>query len=110
MSLVRLEAVLDRILRFERVANPSYREGTQKGVHRIGKGSERTIRIRDIRSPQATVHGPSVKAIARKKNGVGKMPTVQHRGHGVYVVHDGNHRIAAAIRNGKRTIRVLAQK
>ena len=38
----------------------------------------------------------------------GKLPTVQRSG-SQFIVHDGNHRLAAALRAGKRMTRALVQ-
>lgn len=99
---------LSALIRFERVENPIFRKGVKSGVHRIGEGKEKMIRIRSIVSPQWGIDKGKVSKMARKKNL--HPPVVSHLGHGVYVLKDGNHRVNAILRQGKRKILAKVQK
>lgn len=91
--------------------NPIFKAGTKGGTHRLGGiGVEKTIRIRSIRSPQAHVDESKVKKFARFTKNQPGLPTVSHAGNGVYTAKDGNNRIAAALRQGKRVMKVRVQK
>ena len=96
------------LIQFERVANPIYRKGVKPGIHRIGEGKEKMIRIRSIVSPQWGIDKGKVSKMVRKKNL--PPPVVSHLGHGVYVLKDGNHRVNAILRQGKRKILAKVQK
>lgn len=81
--------------------------------HRIGEGVEKSIPLSRVISPQATIHGKKVRSMkdalirgtARPRK---VLPTVQRSG-SKFIVHDGNHALAAALRAGKRMARVLVQ-
>ncbi len=90
--------------------NPLYVPGLKPGIHRIGQGSVRKVRIRDIVSTQALVDESKIKKLARFTKNMPGTPTLSHRGRGKYSILDGNHRVNAAIRQGKRTIEALVQK
>lgn len=91
-----------------RIPNKLYDKNATKSVHKIGKGVVRKVWLKDIKSPQAGVHGESVKRLS--KTDTGKLPEIEHRGHGRYVVHDGNHRLNAEIMKGKRKVEVKVQR
>lgn len=99
---------ISALIHFERVENPIFRKGVKSGVHRIGEGKEKMIRIRSIVSPQWGIDKGKVSKMARKKNL--PPPVVSHLGHGVYVLKDGNHRVNAILRQGKRKILAKVQK
>jgi ParB-like nuclease domain len=94
--------------------NPLYSEDavTLKGVHRIGIGVIQSIPLSKVISSQMTVHDSKVRSIKGKilrgtLESAG-LPTVQAVS-GRYVVHDGNHRLAAALLAGKRMVRARVQ-
>jgi hypothetical protein len=91
--------------------NSLHRKGVKAGVHKLGGvGVEKTVRIRSIVSPQALVDEKKVAKLSRfTKNMPGKA-TVAHLGHGVYVARDGNHRLNAMLKQGKRKATVLVQQ
>lgn len=81
--------------------------------HRIGEGVEKSIPLSRVISPQATIHGAKVRSMKDKlQRGTARarrtLPTVQRSG-SLFIVHDGNHALAAALRAGKRVARVLVQ-
>lgn len=79
--------------------------------HRLGEGTEKSIPLSRVISPQATIHGAKVRSMKdRILRGVskGSLPTVQRSGR-LFIVHDGNHRLAASLRAGKRVARALVQ-
>ena len=90
--------------------NPLHREGIKPGTHRLGGvGVERKVRIRDIVSSQALVDEKKVRKLARfTKNMPGKA-TVSWNGKN-WIAKDGNHRLNAMLKQGKRTATVLVQK
>ena len=91
-------------------ANPLFREGIKPGTHRLGGvGVERKVRIRDIVSSQALVDEKKVRKLARfTKNMPGKA-TVSWNGKN-WIAKDGNHRLNAMLKQGKRKATVLIQK
>lgn len=107
-AITKLLSSLSSLIHFERVENPIFRKGVKSGVHRIGEGKEKMIRIRSIVSPQWGIDKGKVSKMARKKNL--PPPVVSHLGHGVYVLKDGNHRVNAILRQGKRKILAKVQK
>jgi hypothetical protein len=90
--------------------NPLHREGIKPGTHRLGGvGVERKVRIRDIVSSQALVDEKKVRKLARfTKNMPGKA-TVSWNGKN-WIAKDGNHRLNAMLKQGKRKATVLVQK
>lgn len=90
--------------------NPLYREGLKPGLHRIGQGSERKVKLKDIVSTQGTVDAKKVSKLARFTKNMPGTVTVSHRGHGKYSVLDGNHRVNAMLAQGKRKAVVKVQK
>lgn len=94
------------ILAHGRIDNPLYRAGTVlRKARTLGEPhAVRSIELKKLISPQATVHGKKVQKLRRVK--VGSLPIVEHRGGGYYSIMDGNHRAAAELLNGKRKIKV----
>jgi hypothetical protein len=91
--------------------NPLFKQGIRPGTHRLGGvGVERKVKLKDLVSTQALVDDGKIKKLSRfTKNMPGKV-TVSHRGHGKYSILDGNHRINAMLKQGKRKATVLVQK
>lgn len=112
LRLILLQSKLNNLVEHGREANPFFDPKSRKGVHRIGKGVERMVWLNKIKSPQATVDAAKVKAMAKgiSKGKDGPLPTLQHRGHGVYVLHDGSHRSAARRLAGKLKVKALVQR
>jgi len=122
--LTRLNSKLDNLIEFRggvglgagRNHNPLYDPAVNDRVrrpHRIGEGVERSIPLSRIVSPQATINGRRVRSMkdkimrgdeVKRKT----LPTVQRSGT-KFIIHDGNHGLAAMLRAGKRTARVLVQ-
>ena len=91
--------------------NPLFKAGIKAGTHRLNDpGVERRIKIKNIRSPQMTVDEKKVKALSRFTKNMPGTPTVSHAGHGKWTLKDGNHRVAAAMKQGKRVITVKTQR
>ena len=91
--------------------NPLFKAGIKAGTHRLNDpGVERRIKIKNIRSPQMTVDEKKVKALSRFTKNMPGTPTVSHAGHGKWTLKDGNHRVAAAMKQGKRVINVRVQR
>lgn len=91
--------------------NPIYRRGVRAGTHHLDEpGVERTVKIKNLRSPQHAVNEKKVNALARFTKNMPGTPTVSHLGGGVHVLKDGNHRVAAAIKQGKRVVKVRVQR
>ena len=91
--------------------NPLFKSGIKSGTHHLGGvGEIKRIRLRDIHSPQQTVDEKKVRKLARFTKNMPGTPTVSHAGRGKYVLKDGNHRVNAALRQGKRVIDVRVQK
>tara|TARA_R110000868_G_scaffold188768_2_gene431524 strand:- start:2048 stop:8605 length:6558 start_codon:yes stop_codon:yes gene_type:complete len=91
--------------------NPIFKDGIKSGIHRLGGAGEiKRIRLRDIHSPQRSVDEKKVAALARFTKNMPGTPTVSHAGRGKYVLKDGNHRVNAALRQGKRVIDVRVQQ
>ena len=101
-------SALSALIRFERVENPIFRKGVRPGTHHIGEGKERMVRVHRIVSPQYDIDEGKVRKMTGKKSL--PSPTLSHLGHGVYVVKDGNHRVNAALRAGKRKILAKIQR
>ena len=95
-------------IQFERVENPIFRKGVKPGIHRIGEGKERMVRIRSIVSPQWGIDEGKVRKMT--KSAKLAPPVISHLGHGVYVLKDGNHRVNALLRQGKRRILARVQR
>ena len=90
--------------------NPLYVEGLKPGMHRIGKGTERKIKLKNLVSTQGTVSEKKIKKLARFTKNMPGTVTVSHRGHGKYSILDGNHRANAALKQGKQKITVKVQR
>lgn len=91
--------------------NPLFKSGIKSGTHHLGGvGEIKRIRLRDIHSPQRSVDEKKVAALARFTKNMPGTPTASHVGGGKYVLKDGNHRVNAALRQGKRVIDVRVQK
>jgi hypothetical protein len=113
LTCSRLNAIQKHLIEFGaavmahgRVANPTYDPSVKKGVHKIGEGTAKIIPTSQIKSPQATVLGK--RENARARNGYGSAPIVKRVGKS-YVALDGNHRIAASIKRGARSIKAIVQ-
>jgi hypothetical protein len=116
----RLDAIIElgrghAVLGEGRAHNPLYDPTAvdrKPGPHRIGEGVEKSIPLSRVVSPQATIHGRKVRSMKDKMlRGTarpGKLPTVQWTG-AEYIVCDGNHRLAAHLRAGKRIAKALVQ-
>lgn len=91
--------------------NPIFKPGIKPGTHRLGGvGVVKKIKIKDIRSPQHLVNAGKVAKLARFTKNMPGTPTVSHAGGGKYTLKDGNHRVNAALRQGKRAIEARVQK
>lgn len=90
--------------------NPLYRKGIKPGTHRLGGvGVEKKVRIRDIVSSQALVDDKKVRKLARFTRNMPGKATVSWNGKN-WVAKDGNHRLNAMLKQGKRKATVLVQK
>jgi hypothetical protein len=123
-ALTRLNARLAQLIEFgrghatlgTRNHNPLYDPSVHQRElppHRLGEGIERSIPLSKVISPQATIHGRKVRSMKDKMlRGTSLsrkvLPTVQRNGD-EFIVRDGNHALAAALRAGKRVARVLVQ-
>jgi uncharacterized ParB-like nuclease family protein len=112
--LIELNAKLKSLLAHGRASNPFYSESSKIGTRKLtGLTRTRKVALRDIVSPQATIHESKVKAMVRGIK-AGKesnsLPTLQHRGHGKYAVMDGNHRTTAHLWAGKRKVEAFVQR
>lgn len=123
-SLLKLSAKLDSLIEMGRgqaalgagrAHNPLYDPLVHERKvkpHRLGEGTEKSVPLSRVISPQATIHGGKVRSmkdkITRGTFSSGKLPTVQRSG-SLFIVKDGNHRLAAAKRAGKRVARALVQ-
>lgn len=91
--------------------NPIFKAGVRAGTHHLDEpGVERTVKIKNLRSPQHAVDEKKVNKLARFTKNMPGTPTVSHLGGGIYTTKDGNHRIAAAIKQGKRVVKVKVQR
>lgn len=97
-SVIQLHGLLDRLIEFRTVTwedNPLYPEDVKSSVQKIP--------VNKIISHQETVKKHIVEEYKKKPGKA--LPTV-HKAGGKYYVEDGNHRIAARIAKGEKTVRV----
>lgn len=91
--------------------NPIFQKGIKGGIRKLdGPTVERRVAIKNIRSTQESVDEKQVSRLARFTRNMPGTPTVSHAGGGKYLIYDGNHRVAAALKQGKRVITVKVQK
>ena len=99
---------MKRLIQF--MKNPLHREDIKPGTHRLGGvGVERKVRIRDIVSSQALVDEKKVRKLARFTRNMPGKATVSWNGKN-WIAKDGNHRLNAMLKQGKRKATVLVQK
>ena len=116
MDLIQLSKRIDKLIELGlRSANPLYHADAsgRHGTRRIGQGKEQSVRIRSIISPQADISAAKARSLKGKMDrGTYKASALpEGRRHGARVIlHDGNHRVAAALKAGKRKIVMRVSK
>lgn len=117
--LITLSKRLDDIIEFKgcvlsngRAHNPLYDPEAVPAVHHIGEGSLQSVPLNQIVSTQATINRRKVRSMKeRLQRGTakpGSPPVLSKQGKRLIVL-DGNHRLAAALRAGKRSVKAIVQ-